>query len=239
MNTKIMRALTVGMLSFALHACGGGGGSGGGGGGPPANLSSAPGEKSLDDYRQVSHQYTLNASNSGNTYTIQLSSVPNSGTTTFNGSAPAYSSTNTLALSKNGVLVTNSISTLYYLLNPFVPLGAVSSTGTPFAVVTSFFPYPATLNVGDSGAVDNLTFYHDSTMSTLDADETNTYSVAANNSTSLLLCLNSTTSSVTAQGTADGMADATESDCYTISGSGTVSLVSITLTVNGVTLNFK
>jgi len=48
---------------------------------------------------------------------------------------------------------------------------------------------PTTLNVGTTGPVDNLTYYHDSTMA-IDANETGTYSIEVNNSTTLLMCLN-------------------------------------------------
>jgi len=200
---------------------------------------SAPGEAALTSYLQASQQYSLDTTYSGNSYNLKLSRVPNSGTTTFNGSAPAYSTVQTVSLFENGTLVANDISTAYYLLSPYVPLGRVSSSGSPYAVVTSSFPLPTTINVGDSGAYENMTYYHDSTMATMDADETATYSVSANNATTVLLCVNATVSNVTAQGAADGMGDSTESDCYTVSGSGAVALVSVTVTVNGVTLKFQ
>jgi hypothetical protein len=221
-----------------LYSCGGGG-SGGASTSPP-DLASAPGETALVSYLQGTHQYTLSATdNSGNAFTLKLSSQPYPGTTTFNGEAPAYSTVDTLTLNANGVLAANSISTGYYLLNPYVPLGKTFSTGTPYAVVTSSTPFPATLTVGSSGPVDTLTYYHDSTMGIVDANEQGTYSVQANNSTTLLMCLNFTVSDVTAQGAADGLAADTESDCYTVDASGNVALVSIALTVNGETLNFK
>jgi hypothetical protein len=75
-------------------------------------------------------------------------------------------------------------------------------------------------------------------MAILDADEVGTYSVKPNNSTTLLFCLNFVVSNVTAQGTTDGLADATETDCYSVDASGNTALVSIAIAVNGVTLNF-
>jgi hypothetical protein len=115
-----------------------------------------------------------------------------------------------------------------------------TSTGaTPEGFVSSSFRLPATINVGDSGTIDTLTYYHDGTMSTVDADETTTYSVMGNDSTSLLLCLTSTISGVTAQGTADGLTNGTESDCYSVNASGTADLFSIALTIDGAELNFK
>ncbi len=156
----------------------------------------------------------------------------------FNGEAPAYSTVDTLALSKNGALVATSISTGYYLLNPYMPLGTTYSTGMPYGLVTSSTPFPTTLNVGDTGPVDNLTYYHDSTEAIIDAYETGTYSVVANNSTTLLMCLNFVVSDVTLSGMGDGLADSTESDCYSVDASGNAALVSITLMVNGGTLKF-
>jgi hypothetical protein len=232
------RAITV-IALMGFSACGGGSGSNTP---TPMNLSSAPGETALVTYLQSTapHQYMLSATDSsGNSYTIQLSSQRNLDPATFNGQAPAYSTVDTLTLDKNGVLAANSISTSYYLLNPYVPLGKTYSTGTPYGLVTSSTPFPTTLNVGSSGPVDSLTYYHDSTMAVIDANETGTYSVAASNSTTLLMCLKFVVSDVTAQGTADGLVDDTESDCYSVDASGDVALVSITLTVNGETLTFE
>jgi hypothetical protein len=206
----------------------------------PSDLSSAPGEAALAAYLQSSHQRTLNATDTlGNSYSLQIDSMPNSGTTSFNGSAPAYSTTDTLSLQKNGVLATSSTFTAYYFLNPYVPLGRTYSTGTPFAVVTSSTPFPTTLNVGNSGSVANVTYYHDSTMSIIDADEVGTYAVKASNPVNLLMCLSFAVSGVTAQGTKDGFATGTEADCYSVDAAGNAGLVSIVLAVGGVSLNFN
>jgi hypothetical protein len=206
----------------------------------PSNLSSAPGEAALVGYLQTSHQTTLSATDtSGNSYSLQISTVPNAGTTTFEGSAPAYSTVVTLTLDKNGVLAANNVSTGYYFLNPYVPLGTVGGSGTPYAVVTSSTPFPATLNVGTSGAIDNLTYYHDSTKAMPDADEVGTYSVRGDDPVFLKMCLNFVISDVTAQGTTDGLAAGTETDCYIVDASGDTTLSSIALTVDGVTLNFE
>ena len=225
-----------------LCGCGGGGGSGSSSSMPsagPTNLSSAPGETAMASYLQAVHKYTLKASDAGNSYTMQVSSVPNAGTTKFNGSAPAYSSVDTVTLDENGVVIGNHVSTDYFLLSPYVPLGRVSSTGSPYGVVSSSSPLPSTLDVGSSGDVDSLTYYHDSTMSTVDADDVLTYAVKTHDSTSLLLCLDSTMTNVTAQGTADDLVDDAESDCYTVDAAGNAALVSVTLAVNGVTLTFE
>ena len=231
---------------YATLAAGCGGGGVNGGSPTPAvspeaatNLSSAPGAMAMATYRQGAHKYTLKASNAGNSYTLQVSSAPNAGTTKFSGAAPAYSSVDTVTLYENGVMIANTVSTDYFLLNPYVPLGRVSSTGSPYGVVTSSSPLPTTLEVGSSGDMDSLTYYHDSSMSTLDAQEDVTYSVKANNTTTLLLCENSSITNVTAQGTADDLVDDSENDCYKVDAAGNAALVSVTLTVNGVTLTFE
>jgi hypothetical protein len=190
-------------------------------------------------YLQASHKYTLKAGNGGNSYTLQVSTVPNPGTTKFNGSAPAYSSVDTVTLEENGASLANHTSTDYFLLNPYVPLGRVSSSGSPYGVVTSSTPLPTTFDVGSSGSLDSMTYYHDSSMSVTDADEAATYSVKANNTTTLLMCLDSTISNLTAQGTADDLVDDGETDCYAVDDAGNATLVSVVLTVNGTTLTFQ
>jgi hypothetical protein len=232
------------MCATLAAGCSGGGGNGSSQApvvSPAAatNLFSAPGAMAMATYRQAAHKYTLKASNAGNNYTLQVSNVPNAGTTKFNGAAPAYSSVDTITLDENGVVIANTVSTDYFLLSPYVPLGRVSSTGSPYGVVTSSSPLPTTLEVGSSGDMDSLSYYHDSNMGTLDAQEDDTYSVKANNPTTLLLCEDSSITNVTAQGTADDLVDDTESDCYTVDASGNAAMVSITLTVNGVTLTFE
>jgi len=53
-----------------------------------------------------------------------------------------------------------------------------------------------------------------------------------------VLSINFVVSDVTAQGTADGLTDNTETDCYSVDASGNTALVSIAITVNGATLKF-
>jgi len=230
----------IGLATAALSGCGGGGYGGGSGGGGYMNLSSAPGEAALAAYVQANHSATLHATDSaGNGWTLQYATTASANTTTFNGTVNAHSTVDTVTLDKNGAQVGTNTSTSYFLLNPYVPLGKVSSGGTPYGVVASSSPLPTTITVGGSGAFDTLTYYHDSTQAVMDADETSTYSVAANNSTTLLVCFNTVISGVTAQGTADGLAAGTEMDCYTVDASGNAVLFSITVTASGVTLKFQ
>jgi hypothetical protein len=224
--------------SAMVDGCGGGGyGSGGGMGG---YLSSAPGDAALAAFLQADHHLMLSAmDSSSNTYTLQIDQVANAGTTTFNGAGPAYSNTATVALSKNGMLVASTMDTSYYLMNPVMPLGKVNSSGSPYAIVTSSTPVPMTLTVGSSGSFDNVTYYHDSSMAVLDAMEVGTYTVNSGDSMSLLYCLQTVISGTTVQGSADGMADGTETDCYAVTAAGIATAVSVSVTAGGVTLMFK
>ena len=230
-------SITLVLLSTAfLGSCGGGGY---GSAMPPApmNLSSAPGETAMVSYLQASHQYALSEQNSG-MYSVQFSSVPGNGTTTFGGMGPAYSIVETVSVDANGMTIGGGTTTFYFLLNPYVPLGQVSSIGTPYGVVTSTNPFPATLNVGDTGTLDTETLFHDATMAAVDATLTVSYTVMANDSSTLLFCLDSATSAVTAQGTTDGLSNGSESSCYTVDAAGNVMLDSITVTVGGASIKF-
>jgi hypothetical protein len=206
----------------------------------PMNMQAAPGEAALVGYLRTAHQQMLSAESSGHSYSLDVSSAPSSATTKFNGSAPAYSTVNnrTITQSHAAAPLASRVTTAYYLMDPYVPLGSASSSGSPYAVVTNYLPFPTTLRVGTSGMVDNLTYYHDSTMSTMDANETVEYAIRANDSATLFLCLSDTVSNVTAHGTADGLANGAETDCYTVDAKGHAALSSITLTVNGTTLSF-
>ncbi len=147
LELRMNRTITIVAL-LGLCACGGGAVT------VEANLSSAPGEAALVNYLQGTHQYTLHATDSsGNSYTLQLTSTPDSTPTTFDGEAPAYGTTNALTLDEPGALVVNLLSTSYYLLNPYVPLGKSYSTGTPYGLATSSTPLPTTLNVGGTAAL--------------------------------------------------------------------------------------
>ncbi len=76
-------------------------------------------------------------------------------------------------------------------------------------------------------------------MMVIDASETSTYTVTSRDSASLQYCVQSVISGTTMQGSADGMADGTETDCYAITAAGVATVVSVSVTAGGVTLMFK
>jgi hypothetical protein len=235
--------LAVATLAL-LCVCGCGNSVGTGGPGGDSDLSSAPGEIALVNYLEAVHRYTLNATDgSGNSYTIDFASQPSGTTSTFAAEAPAYGTVSTLTLQLNGGFggtVENTVSTFFYLLSPYVPLGKSFSNGTPYGVVTSSANLPTTFEVGASGPVYSLTYYHDATMSIVDSYETVTYSVEPYDATTLHVCLSYVLSDVTLVGGSDGLVPGQqEVDCYAVDAAGQAELFSIDLMVSaGETLTF-
>jgi hypothetical protein len=173
---------------------------------------------------------TLTATDSsGNTYSLTVSNNPG-GSMTFNGQV-ADTSALALSVTENGVLASTEDTTAYYLTDPYSPLGLSGSTNGVawIAVVTSYTPLPATLTVGSSGSLFSAN-YEDS-MGNVLGGLTETYTVAADTPTDLLL-------NIDASGSVNGTSVA-QTLTYSITSSGAVSLVQAQITVNGVTLTFQ
>lgn len=222
-------------VAALLAACG----DGGGGSSSPADLASAPVASAINAYSQSNHSASLSGTtSSGTALTLDYSYTPNSGTVTFNGVA-ADSAVTTLTVLSGSSVVATATQTSYFTLNPYVPIGAVSSTGTPYYVVTASTALPSTVSVGQSGTLDTVSIYHDSTMTILDGNETQTWTASANDATTLLLCIDSAISGITSEGAADGLESASGSVCYTIDASGNATLVSATVTASGQSIAFQ
>jgi hypothetical protein len=69
---------------------------------------------------------TLSASSGDNSYAGTYSETPNNGTTVFDGQE-AHSSTISLTITENGSPIVTEIDTVYYLENPYQPLGLTLS----------------------------------------------------------------------------------------------------------------
>jgi hypothetical protein len=219
-------AIAVTLLLLGLSACGGGGSS----------SNSPPPPPSLKSAQAPQQPYTIQSTTltatdaSGNTYTAIFSQTPNSGTVMFNGQT-AYSSALSITILQNGATLATEASTDYYLENPFSPLGISGSTnGTSwYFLFNSSTPYPTTLTVGDSGPVGSGTYY-DATTNAAIGSLTETYSVTANDPTTVLL-------NVYASGMLNGNQES-ETITYTVDASGNIALSSVQVTVNGQTLTF-
>jgi hypothetical protein len=229
---KTLGTLATFVVPALMAACGGGGSS-------APNLQSAPGQAAIAAYYASSQSGTLNGTDaSSNKYTLQYSPTPVGGTTTFEGHT-AGSATRSVTITRVGGGSVNAIETVYFNLNPFALYGLQGGSGTPYAVYTSFQAVPTTITAGQNGALGAGTYYHDSTKAIVDSQFTETYAVSEDTPSSVLFCTTSVNSGTTAQGTADGLGNLSETDCYRVGSSGTAVLATITVTVNGVTLNFK
>jgi hypothetical protein len=218
-----------GLSLIALAACGGGGDGGGSAmqlSPTPQNLASAPAPAEPFNIPSA----TLTASGGGNSYTANYSETPNSGTTMFDGQE-ANSSTISLTISENGSPIVTEIDTAYYLENPYQPLGlTLSSNGGQFDFLySSTTPLPSTLTAGGSGPLGSGTYYLANTSDGI-GSLTETYSVASNNASSVLLTTYAT-------GTVNGQS-ISEKINYAVNASGAFELQSVEILVNGTTLIF-
>jgi hypothetical protein len=217
----------LGLLLVALTSCSGGGGGGGSAtqsSPPPQNLESAPAPAEPFNIPSA----TLTASSGGNSYTAIYSETPNNGTTMFDGQE-ANSSTISLTITDNGSPIVTEIDTVYYLENPYQPLGlTLSYNGGQFDFLyNSINPLPSTLTVGDSGPLGSGTYYVVNTNDGI-GSLTETYSVT---STSTLL-------NTYATGTVNGQS-ISETISYVVNGGEAMGVASVEILVKGTTLNFN
>jgi hypothetical protein len=129
----------------------------------------------------------MTTSSGGNSYTAIYSETPNNGTTMFDGQE-ANSSTISLTITENGSPIVTEIDTAYYLENPYQPLGlTLSYNGKQFDFLyNSINPLPSTLTVGGSGPLGSGTYYVVNTNESI-GSLTETYSVASNDASTVLL----------------------------------------------------
>jgi hypothetical protein len=209
---------------LALTACGGGDGNG------DSSSSTAIQSVRLPAYPFSIASTTLTSTDDGTAMTLQFSARANTGTATFNG-VVAETGSLSLTVLEGSTPVVTSISTAYYLPDPYIPLGrTVTANGVSEEVTFSrIYPPPSTLTVGSNGTLDTALYYNAENVNI--GAITEQYSVTANDA-------NSVKYTVFANGTVNG---AQESDTfvYTISNSGTVDLIEIDLVVNGGWVSFK
>ena len=221
-----------GLLLIVLTACSGGGGGGGDGGSavqsspPPQNVESVPAPAepfSIDPT-------TLSASSGGNSYAGTYTEAPNSGTTMFDGQE-ANSSAISLTITENGTPIVTEIETVYYLENPYQPLGlTLSYNGGQFDLLyNSTNPLPSTLTVGGSGPLGTGTYYAVNTNNAI-GSLTETYSITSTNNWVLL--------NINATGTINGQSFS-QTISYALIGGEATGVASVEILVNGTTLHFN
>jgi len=213
------------LVTAAVTSCGGGGGSSGTA--PAQNLHAA---NSPAQPMEIASTTLTATDTSGNTWTVTYSAAAG-GMAMFNGQN-ANTTVIGLTVSENGTVIATEDSTAYYLSNPYSPLGLVGTTnGTAFMfLITSFTPLPSTLTVGDSGPLFSGTYY-DGTGMNVTGSLTETYTVTADSPTAVFLNINGTGSNNGSQ--------ISETEVFSVTNSGAVTLVEVKLAVNGETLDFK
>ena len=246
--------LAILVLSCLTTACSGGGGggsgssssdnsSGSGNGNGSSGSGTPPPTENLASISTPPEPWTIPATtlttsdSDGNTYSLSISNVTPAGTVPFDGHT-ANTAVLALGLSENGAVTYLQDATVYYVSNPFQPLGlsgsVSTSSGTPpapyTATVTSFTPFPATLTVGSSGPVLSAT-YKDPSGDVI-GQLTETYTVTANSPTALDVNIEA---SATFNDAAIG-----QTITYSLSDTGSLqpTLAGVQLTVNGTTLTF-
>ncbi|HYB33212.1 MAG TPA: hypothetical protein VED45_07260 [Steroidobacteraceae bacterium] len=223
---RIRNVIVTAALAAAAACGGGGGGSGMPSPMPSLKSAAAPGQP----YTIPSSQLT--ATYNGVTYTAVYSETPNNGTVMFDNQL-AHSSTVTISVSANGAQLATQTSTVYYLENPYNPLGLTETTnGTSYEFLyTSTNPLPTTLTVGDSGPLGSGNYYVPGSQVPV-GSLTETYSVTARDATTVML-------SVMASGTLNGTA-VSDTVNYSVEAMGNITLVSVVVTVPGLgTLTFS
>jgi hypothetical protein len=224
------------LLSTLSAGCGGGGTSTDASAPQPSQASAPPSQ--IDQSAPAPQQpfdipsTTLWGSSGGKSYTAIYSETPNNGTAMFAGQE-ANGSTISLTVTENGVLISTEIDTVYYLENPYRPLGmTISANGGQFDLLyNSTDPLPSTLTAGMSGPLGSGTYYVVDTNDSI-GSLTESYSVAAWDNSSTLLFKTYATGTVNGQ-------RVNETITYVIIPSGSLYLASVEVIVNGVLLTLN
>lgn len=173
---------------------------------------------------------TLSATSGGNSYAGTYSETPNMGTTMFDGQE-ANSSTISLTITENGSAFVTEIESVFYLENPYQPLGvALTYNGGQFDFLyNSTNPLPSTLTVGDSGPLGSGTYYVVNTNNAM-GSLTEAYSVTSSGGWILL--------NTTATGTVNGQS-ISQTISYVVNPGFAAGVASVEILVDGTTLHFN
>jgi hypothetical protein len=240
MKTTLRDVLHVtfsGLLLTGLSACGGGGGGVGGMGSVGSAMQPSLPPQNPDSVAALPEPFNigstiLSASSGGNSYAGTYSETPKNGTTMFDGQE-ANSSTISLTITENGSQIVTEIETVYYLENPYQPLGlTLSYNGGQFDFLyNSTNPLPSTLTVGGSGPLGTGTYYAVNTNNAI-GSLTETYSVSVTSTGSFVLL------NTYATGTVNGQS-INQTISYALNSGEAVGVGSVEILVNGTTLHFN
>jgi hypothetical protein len=232
MKTRLLAlSAPIASIVLVLSSCGGGDGGGGSDGPVPSTLA-FPVAAAVSAYVQTSQSFTLNGTDNvtSNTYTFTHSSTPGSAST-FE-SQPAQTAAVSVVLKRNGVTISTGSGTEYFQVNPYKPLGRISTSGE-YEVATSWTALPTTAMVGQTGPAWSSTEYTNSSKTTVESTDVVTWSLEADTANTAWLCLNFSTTFTS------GDPNFIEADCYRIDGSGNVLGQKATLAQDGVVISFR
>lgn len=187
-----------------------------------------PLQVAMSAYSEAAHNFTINATNGANTYSLQIDRTP--GDTSTLGEQAASTTSTTEILSENGAVI-NTVFLTGYFQSPYTPLGEQNLSNGQYTVAANQVALPTNATVGQSGQFDTSTTYTSDTMATVYSTTTTTWSLAASTATTAWLCFNYAEVIV-------GSGAISEADCYNIDTTGDVSTIKANVSVNGTTLNF-
>ena len=183
---------------------------------------------------------TLKATDSsGNTWIATYSSTA-AGTTMYNGQV-AYGTAISFTVQRNATVIDTESVTEFTLMNPYSPLGLnIGFSGLPgrqsVGSITSYDPLPSTLTAGESGSLSSGTF------GSCSCTFTETYSVTQDSPTALFLNIHLAYPDFGlfhGEASLTGLYSGNSTITYSITGSGTATLVKMQVTINGTTLTFQ
>lgn len=232
----VRRVLLAGATLLAAAAAGAAG-----------KQATVPVQAAIQGYFQASSQVDFTATGplptkpkaAADIYTLHVSTTPNAGLTVFREQTQAHSAVQTVQVTKNGAPLATTSTTVFFLADPFVPLGRVAASGVPYATIINQYELPPAADPGASGPFFNMTWYHDTDMSAVDGFMTGSYSVTTGEGGLARVCVKVDTARVTPQGSTDGVVEGTQVNCFRISGAGKATLESVEMPIGGQPLVFR
>lgn len=164
---------------------------------------------------------TETASGTADVYTFSRDFTVGTAATIENTAASSVDITGSVI--KNGVQLTSSAQTDYFLTAPYRLIARKFSGNPLYLVASNQQPLPATGKSGDTGKFYDAVTYDSSAKVNVVSTSAQTWAITPDTDTSVTFCVNSTTSIPQLAGTS------TKSDCYKIGTNGIVSSVAFVL----------
>lgn len=225
MLTRTVQVSTCFAAAALLAACGGS---------SSGIAPQYPVDSAISAYFQEPHQYTLHASNGGDTYTLDLNYTPEGQQSfgTYYQSTMALSVLRAMSISKNGTQLTQSLQMEYFTADPYVQVGAVQDTLNYVTLYSNQKHMSELAAIGDSGQLDSGKVYaNNNWFSPIDSIKDSWY-LQGQTGSDAELCIRMDYFSFLS-------GDDIDTYCYTIDTGGDVLGLTVSLPVNGTTLMFK